>query len=234
MVSFSLNKWNKFCTTHETLIAAADYVCEVSDAAIAKKGVFHFVATGGRSAAQLYEILGVMPNKWSNWHIWWGDERCVPRDHPDRNSLILRKFLPVGKEIPESQVHEIRAELGPYDAAIDYITSLRAVNRFDFVLLSLGEDGHVASLFSKYETEIINSMHSAIPVIAPLKLPPARVSLSPARLSNSDHVLCLALGASKREALMKWSRDEDVPVSMIFPEKGVDIYVDSEAWPGFI
>jgi 6-phosphogluconolactonase len=88
---------------------------------------------------------------WSRVHVLWGDERCVPPDDPDSNYRMAREALLDKIPIPTENVHRIRGELPPDEAAAAYQAELEAVlgagGRFDLVLLGMGVDGHTASLF---------------------------------------------------------------------------------------
>ena len=118
------------------------------------------------------------------------------------------------------------AELGPEKAAEAYRTTIELAGRFDMVLLGMGEDGHTASLFPGHVHSNDETVHA---VFNSPKPPPERVSLSAKTLSNSLQVLFLVTGAGKQEAVKLWRQGEVLPVALIRPDAGVDVYIDEAA-----
>jgi 6-phosphogluconolactonase len=162
---------------------------------------------------------------WSRWQVWFGDERCLPSDDPQRNSAMATQALLAHVPVPASQVHTIPAELGADEAARRYVDALRGVGDFDLVLLGLGEDGHTASLFPGRDWGESPEDPDALAVHGAPKPPPERVSLCAARLSRSREVLFLADARGKRAALMRWRAEEEIPARAIRPGAGVDVLV---------
>lgn len=158
---------------------------------------------------------------WSKWHIYHGDERCLPLDHEDRNSLMVEQVWLHYVDVPTSQVHDIPAELGPIDGAKVYAQTLRGVPTFDMVLLGLGEDGHTASLFPNHA---LDNTADAVPVFNSPKPPAERITLSQNRLNNTRQVIFIVTGAGKQEAVDNWRKGIAIPATLIAPENGVDVY----------
>lgn len=180
-----------------------------AEAALRERRTFRIVLAGGNTPQRTYEMLAGMVQDWSAWEIFWSDERCLPADHPGRNSRMAHDawLLPVA--IPASQIHPIPAELGAVRAAAEYSTLVVDRQPFDLVLLGMGEDGHTASLFST------NGDHVA-PVIAvhgAPKLPGERVSLNFQTLRACRQQLVLVTGAEKSAALLAWQQDADLPIA---------------------
>ena len=80
--------------------------------AIAERGRFSLVLAGGRTPARTYQLLAQEASDWAHWHLYFGDERCLPPDHPERNSLLAEQHLSAQVPIPGAQIHRIPAELG--------------------------------------------------------------------------------------------------------------------------
>ena len=127
--------------------AASERIQTAAAIAIREHGNFRLVLAGGSTPALAYQLLASSASQWRYWHLYFGDERCQPVGHPDRNSRMVHHSLSGQVPIPPAQVHPIRAELGAETAARDYQELLETVLPFHMVLLGLGQDGHTASLF---------------------------------------------------------------------------------------
>ena len=147
---------NVLPTREEAAQAAANFVADLADKSVSTQGRFTIALSGGATPRRLYEILASSPHAermaWDQWHIFWGDERCVPPGHNDSNFRMARETLLERVSIPPSQVHRMRGEVAPEKAADEYEIVLRDAFRtpmpsFDLILLGIGEDGHTASLF---------------------------------------------------------------------------------------
>ena len=136
--------------------AAADLFIELQKKSICSEGHFSVALSGGSTPKLLYEVLA-LPDwqeelEWEKVHIFWGDERCVPPDHPESNYKMVNEILLQHISIPDQNVHRVPAEMDPRMAAFSYEESLRGffhgpLPLFDLVFLGMGEDGHTASLF---------------------------------------------------------------------------------------
>ena len=206
---------------------ARDRILDAAEAAIAARGEFRIVLAGGSTPRAAYRLLGQARTDWSAWHVYFGDERCLPAGDPQRNDTMAREEWLDRVPIPSTQRHPFEAERGPQQAASRYAETLRGVGDFDLVLLGLGEDGHTASLFPGRELGVQPGSPDAMPVVDAPKPPPDRVTLSAARLSRSRAVLFLVSGDGKREALQRWQRGEAIPAAAIRPPGGVDVLVEA-------
>lgn len=216
-----LTRWH---VTDQVVDTALDLVTQAAAQAIGAQGVFHVVLAGGSTPRALYERMVTLQTDWSKWHVWFGDERCLPLSDTLRNSHMACSAWLAASSIPDSQIHVMHAELGAEAAALDYSRQLEGVGPFDLVLLGLGEDGHTASLFPGHGNEHVPGDMVAISN-AP-KPPPNRVSLSARRLSNASRVLFLVTGIGKRTAVTAWRRGENIPAAAICPAVGVDVLVE--------
>jgi 6-phosphogluconolactonase len=202
-------RWEYFNSIECLRHGVCDAIVKNANEAIAKRGQFSIVLAGGNTPRAVYRLLRELNMDWSKWHIYHGDERCLPLDHEDRNSLMVEQVWLHYVDVPTSQVHDIPAELGPIDGAKVYAQTLRGVPTFDMVLLGLGEDGHTAD---------------AVPVFNSPKPPAERITLSQNRLNNTRQVIFIVTGAGKQEAVDNWRKGIAIPATLIAPENGVDVY----------
>lgn len=207
--------------------AAVEAVLSGAARAIRERGRFHLVLAGGHTPRDVYRALRAARTDWSAWHLYFGDERCVPPDDPARNSRMALEAWLDSVPVPARQVHAIPAELGAPEAARMYAEMLRTVGDFDLVLLGLGEDGHTASLFPGREWGTERGAPDALAVFDAPKPPPERVSLSAARLSRARQVIFLVAGESKRRAVSEWRAGKNIPARSIVPAAGVDVLLES-------
>lgn len=185
------------------------------------------VLAGGTTPRRVYELLRTMDADWQKWHIYFGDERCLPADDTERNSHMAALALLDHVSITTSHIHTIPAEQGAEIAASTYAQILGQVELFDLVLLGLGEDGHTASLFPNHEWGTAPTSPAVLAVNDAPKPPSQRVSLSAHRLSQSRQLIFLVSGASKKKALTDWRSGKTIPAAAIAPACGVDIYLEN-------
>ena len=216
-----LTRWSAFDDQQALNSAAVDRILQSAKNAIAARGRFLLVLAGGNTPKNIYTLLRSAQADWQNWHIYYNDDRCLPVDHAERNSLMAREAWLKHVPIPASQIHDIPTELGPVEGAKSYAQTLQGVGDFDLVLLGLGEDGHTASLFPGKDSD---DSVDAFPVFDAPKPPPERVTISAARLSKTREVLFLVTGAGKQEPVDNWRKGEAIPATLITPENGVDVY----------
>lgn len=193
--------------------------------AIAAHGAFHCVLAGGETPRRLYEQLRTLTADWAHWHLYFGDERCLPAGDGARNDVMAEQAWLAHVPIPGTQIHPLRAELGAERAAEEYVPLLDRVPHFDLVLLGLGEDGHTASLFPQHQSHLLDDAVMTIAHDAP-KPPPQRVSLSARRLGAAEAVWFLVCGENKRGALTHWLSGAAIPAALVTPPGGVDIHTD--------
>jgi 6-phosphogluconolactonase len=196
--------------------AAARLVTKLVDAQAARGGA-HIVLTGGTIGTRTLASLAAMPARdaidWSRLDIWWGDERFLPSGDPDRNETQAREALLDHLRIDPARVHAMPASDGPDGndaeaAAARYAAELAAVARpedhaavpsFDVLLLGMGPDAHVASLFpghpAVYETE-----RTVVGVHGSPKPPPNRLSLTFPAITAAREVWIIASGEEKASA----------------------------------
>ncbi len=217
----SIDRWKSFESIESLRHAICEAIVKSANEAIAKRGRFSIVLAGGNTPKAIYGVLRDLPMDWSKWHIYHGDERCLPVDHEDRNSLMANQVWLNHVDIPAQQVHDIPAELGPVEGAKAYSETLAGAPTFDMVLLGLGEDGHTASLFPNH---VVDNSADAVPVFNSPKPPAERVTISQNRLNNTHEVIFMVTGAGKQDAVDNWRKGIKIPATLIAPANGVDVY----------
>lgn len=210
-------------TMDALLFQLSKTIVRIADRSIADRGVFSIVLTGGRSAEKLYHELSIQVESFNYWDFWFSDERNLPLGHSARNSkMVLSTLL---DNINGASFHPI-----PYHENLQMATQLYSdeINKnlnskFDFVLLSLGEDGHIASLFPDRDNQ---TNKRVIAVEDAPKYPPNRISLTADTLTKCHNLIIMVAGKGKRAALRNWLSGVELPVASLNPKCGVDIYTD--------
>lgn len=224
-------RWQWYEQEVEVRQEATQVIALAAAEAIKARGAFHLVLAGGSTPRAVYQTLNDLQTDWYAWHVYYGDERVLPADHPDRNSVMAQNAWLAKSPIPPQQIHPIPTERGLEAARASYLQTLAPVGAFDLVLLGLGEDGHTASLFPGHDFGATPDAADVLMVTDAPKPPPERVSLSANRLSNAHVVLFLVTGAGKREAIKRWMSGEAIPAAAIQCPNGVDVLLDRAAWP---
>jgi 6-phosphogluconolactonase len=187
--------------TAELPARAAEKLAEVLRDAVRTGGRACIALAGGTTPRAVHEVLATLPEiPWNGIHVYFGDERSVPADHPDSNYRMAKESLLDRVPIPSSQIHRPDADHADRDAAARaYEAILPAA--FDLLVLGIGEDGHTASLFPG-SPALNERQRRCIPVIGP-KAPPERLTLTPPVLEAARSVVMLAAGAGKAAAVAR-------------------------------
>jgi len=220
-------RWHRYRTTAELEAAAVQAIQLAAQQSISHRGQFHIVLAGGTTPRKIYETLRSADTDWSSWHVYFGDERCLPPDHAERNSRMAELAWLNHVGIPAAQIHVIEAERGAELAASRYTKIVDRIEQFDLVLLGLGEDGHTASLFPHHDPGNTPDAPAVLAVHDAPKPPPERVSLSAFRLGAARRIMFLVTGEAKRQAVQDWRNGMDIPAAAIKPAGGVDIYLEA-------
>ena len=224
-------RWRPHDDAAALIDAAVADICVAADEATNRRGEFHIVLAGGNTPLEVYRRLRHLAADWSAWRIYFGDERCLPRGDPERNSRMAADAWLSHVPLPPHGVLEIPAERGAEAAAEAYGATLRSVGTFDLVLLGLGEDGHTASLFPGHSWEGGPGNADVIAVHGAPKPPPDRVSLTASRLSRARRVLFVVTGAGKRAAVAAWRAGDAIPAAAVRPPAGVEVLVERVSLP---
>jgi len=221
-----INQWHQFDTATLVAEAVCEQIIQIAEQTISETGVFKIVLAGGSTPEKIYQLLVNAKTDWSKWMIYYGDERCLPADDKDRNSMMANRALLEKVDIPSSNIFAMPTELGTIEAAKKYRLAIADVVQFDLVLLGMGEDGHTASLFPGHQHNQQETVHE---VYNSPKPPPERISLSASTLANTKKLFFIVTGKSKIEPVNQWKQGLDIPIATISPDSGVDIYIDNAA-----
>ncbi len=162
----------------------------------------HVVLTGGSTPRVAYELAAGLEPDWSRVELWWGDERCVPPDDERSNFGMAKAALLDRIEQSPRAVHRMHGELGREVGAEEYARELAGAGTFGLVLLGLGPDGHVASLFPSFPTldvrdrDVVGSEAGHEPFVD-------RITLTLPRLCAAGEVLFLVAGEDKADAVAR-------------------------------
>ncbi|XVF51065.1 hypothetical protein PTKIN_Ptkin04bG0154100 [Pterospermum kingtungense] len=239
-----------FDSEEDLSVSLAKYTAGLADKFSKKKGSFSVVLSGGsliKSLRKLVEppyIDSVVD--WSTWHVFWVDERVVPKDHDDSNYKLAFDGLLSKVPILPGNVYSINDALPAEGAADDYETCLKhLVNtgvisvsaatgfpKFDVMLLGMGPDGHVASLFRGHS--LIEEKEKWVTFIKDSpKPPPERITFTLPVINSSAHVALVVCGAGKagpvHAALGNSQNSNPLPVQMVSPEGELLWFLDKDA-----
>jgi 6-phosphogluconolactonase len=167
-------------------------------------------------AAKVYRAVAASSARdavdWSHVDFWWGDERFLPSGHPDRNETQARAALLDAVRVDPTRVHPMPPSDGPDGAdpeaaAARYAEELAAAAKpgserlphFDALLLGVGEDGHIASVFPEHPA--VYETRPAVAVRGAPKPPPVRITLTPPAINTAEEVWLIATGPDKTDAV---------------------------------
>lgn len=199
-----MDKIQVFPTAEALYQGAAERWTLAAREAIGQAGAFHVALSGGSTPKGLYRLLASDPYAsqidWGRVHVYFGDERCVPMDHPQSNYRMAREALLDAVPVPSGQVFRIRTELpDPESVAADYGQTLQSClpkdNRLDLILLGVGTDGHTASLFPG--TAILTVRDRLAAAVYVEKLSAWRISMTYPAIEQARQILFLVSGAAK-------------------------------------
>lgn len=232
----------KVCSSLEELsFRAAELFSVLAAKAVKERGVFAAVLSGGRTPELLYEILAsVYKDKipWEKVHLFWGDERCVGPEDRKSNYRLAREALTSKVAIPSRNVHRMKGELEPEEAARLYEEEIRrffglkalAAPAFDLVIIGLGEDGHTLSLFPF--TKALEERKRLVAANYVEAIGAYRITMTLPAVNNARTVVFLVSGREKAPALREAfsGRGNGSPARRIRPVKGeLKWFVDREA-----
>ncbi|MDP1572365.1 MAG: 6-phosphogluconolactonase [Vicinamibacterales bacterium] len=227
---------------------AADRVALAAHASVEARGAFHLALAGGSTPRRLYERLAGDPayaaQPWARTHIYFGDERCVPPDHPDSNFRMAYESLLTRVPVPAAQVHRMEGEdPDPAAAAARYEARVRRAlphgvgeaPRLDLVLLGLGADGHTASLFPG--TTALEASSHLVAATWVEAVAAFRLTMTLPLLNAARAVVFLVAGEDKAEAVRRVLTPPPgappLPAARVRPTDGTLTWLlAGVSWPG--
>jgi 6-phosphogluconolactonase len=218
-------------------LAAAGHILDVCSQAIRSRGVANLALAGGGTPRPAYMLLSqpeyISRIDWSRLQVFWSDERLVPPEHVDSNYRLAAEALLSRVPIPPENIHRMRGELMPDEAAKDYEIEMRGCLAacvdgfpcFDLMMVGMGDDGHIASLFPgssallEQRRWVVASEHNQPP---PPLVP--RLTLTLPVINAAEHVLVMVSGDKKAERLRQVLEEdpagEPLPAQLIKPPRG--------------
>ena len=204
--------------------ACAEILCRAAEAGA------HIALTGGSTPRAAYELAAGMDADWTGAALWWGDERCVDPDDELSNYRLAKESLL--DNLPEGDrpaIHRMRGERGPHAGADDYERELRDTlgeqsPRLDLVLLGLGPDAHLASLFPGHATLRVRDRVVVGDDQAGLEPFVPRITMTLPTICDGRHIVFLVTGEGKAEAVERsfgtHDPSMDAPGSLVRPRDG--------------
>jgi 6-phosphogluconolactonase len=252
----------RLTTLADAEAVAARAVREITrhvDDARARRGVVHLALSGGTTPGRTYELLAKELSEWDGVEVWFADERCVDPEDEQSNYRLAEETLLRSAGIPAGQVHRMEGERGPKEGARRYAEALHtrvapaeplaaeqppgrrstgappathALPALDLVVLGIGPDGHVASLFPGAPTLQAGPQAICLGVHDSPKPPPERITVSLGVLRTARACLLLASGPGKADAVtaMLGEPSPHVPASLLRRER-LTVLVDDRAAP---
>ena len=198
----------------------------VADLLVQARG--DIVLTGGSSPQKAYELAAARRPDWSGVTVWFTDERAVPPDHELSNFAMADRALFSRLETPP-RVQRMKGELGADAGAAAYTAELGDDPRFELMLLGLGPDAHIASLFpGKPEKHVTDRLVVGVPEAGMEPYVP-RISLTLPAINRARQAVFLVTGTNKQEAVRRAFGDEPDPESPGAHVRPVTVYLDAAA-----
>ncbi|XP_027109988.1 probable 6-phosphogluconolactonase 4, chloroplastic [Coffea arabica] len=237
----------KFDTEDDVAVALAKYTADLSQRFIQEKGSFNVVLSGG-TLIDTMRYLTQAPHKesvdWSKWSIFWLDERVVPLDHKDSNYKLAYDGFLSKVSIPGGQIFPINDKKSPEGAAEDYealhrdlverkilpLSDATGFPKFDLMLLGMGPDGHVASLFPNHPQRNEEERWVTFITNSP-KPPPPRITYTFPVINSSSEIAMVVTGAELATAVkdVLGNPNSNLPAAEVSPQGLLTWFLDKDA-----
>ncbi|XP_057531104.1 probable 6-phosphogluconolactonase 2 [Amaranthus tricolor] len=230
-----------------------EYISELSEAAVKERGVFTIALSGGSLIGLLGKLAEAPYNQtidWVKWHVFWADERVVAKSHADSNYKLAKDGFLTKVPVYPSHVHSINDSLTAEDAASEYefgirqLVKTRLINvsdiddcpKFDLILLGMGPDGHVASLFPNHSSLSMKDEWITFITDSP-KPPPERITFTLPVINSASNVAVVVTGGGKADAVCLaigsanvGTNSSSLPARMVQPTQGKLVwFLDKQA-----
>jgi 6-phosphogluconolactonase len=211
-------------------VGAAAHFAAAAHAAVEARGVFNVSLSGGTTPRETYERLAAEPYRsevdWAHMHVFWGDERTVPPEHPDSDYWMAKRALLDLIAISASNIHRMQGELNAKEAADLYEAEVKkhfnssGVPSFDLILLGLGEDGHTASLFPR--TDALRIQDQLVAANHVPELDTWRITFTYPLINAAQQVAFLVSGERKAKIVQEIieQKNPEYPATHISPNPG--------------
>lgn len=237
---------HSFKTLRDASLALAERIVETARVAIEEHGQYTMAISGGKTPELLYSLLASEFSErmgWNSIHLFWGDERFVPQDHPDSNFRMAYHAWISKVPIPRQNIHRIPTETEtPEEAARSYEKTLKeffnppdnkSIPAFDAILLGVGTDGHTASLFPGSRVLGEKSRWVVSVEAPPSVFPKKRITLTLPLINSSREVFFFAFGDEKKNVLSKIFEDPEkakkvYPAAMVKAQEKLLWYVEKK------
>jgi len=217
---------------------AADRVRSIIERTLVDQDLFALALAGGRTPRRLYELLAEASLPWDRIHLFWGDERLVPHNHPKSNVRLVRDTLLNAIDVPEENVHPMPVSDPPETAATAYANTLHHAfadrpHTFDLALFGMGTDGHTASLFPEHDPSPTDSKWVRAVSAPPRHDIAQRLTCTLPVFNATRYGLVLVSGTEKRKTVEAalGNRDDTLPITRLRPRNQLLWLLDEEASP---
>ena len=204
-----------FASEAEVFQFTAKLLTEIIQTTINSKQNCNVIVAAGRSITKSLECLSPKSIEWQRVNWFLADERCVAIDDPQRNDLQIRQVLKRTLGNTYGNVNSARTDTDLEEAVKEYATRIEQINMFDFCLLGMGDDGHIASLLPGHW--VLNSTDSCCLVSDSPNPPSQRITLSMSTLINSKNRIVVTAGTTKKQAVREFRNDPQTPVRIFEP-----------------
>ena len=204
-----------FANETEVFYFTAKLLTEMIQTTLNLKQNCNVIVAAGRSITKSLECLPPKSIEWQRVNWFLADERCVAIDDPQRNDLQIRQVLQKTLGNAYGNVTSSRTDISLEEAVKEYATRIDRVNMFDFCLLGMGDDGHIASLLPGHRA--LNATDSCCLVSDSPNPPSQRITLSMSALRNTKNRIVVTAGATKRQAVLEFRSDPHTPVRIFDP-----------------
>ena len=204
-----------FASEAEVFQFTAKLLTEIIQTTINSKQNCNVIVAAGRSITKSLECLSPKSIEWQRVNWFLADERCVAIDDPQRNDLQIRQVLKRTLGNTYGNVNSARTDTDLEEAVKEYATRIEQINMFDFCLLGMGDDGHIASLLPGHRA--IESTDKCCLVTDSPNPPSQRITLSMNTLRNTKNRIVVTAGATKRQAVSEFRSNPQTPVRIFEP-----------------